>query len=225
MGDLTMMPEPFSGSVTPIIPPIIPPKPTPLILVPEPRAAAVWPARTWTDAEKTTAAMMNGVRDQLNDTHTSQSTTTASLIPTLYAKKSGQTSSVTTDWSQPDFIYLPALAPFDTVVVEFRMHHGVNPAPRFVMYGWNVNASYALFDQTMPPSGAGTWSLILRRHPNSDQYLYRTVMGGSYTAGGWVMMDVYQIYDWKALALYWILSPIPNSVVYWGWTVTVFPNR
>lgn len=50
-------------------------------------------------------------------------------------------------------------------------------------------------------------------------------MGGSYTAGGWVMMDVYQIYDWKALALYWILSPIPNSVVYWGWTVTVFPNR
>jgi hypothetical protein len=31
--------------------------------------SATWPARTWTPAERVTAGMMNGVRDQLNELH------------------------------------------------------------------------------------------------------------------------------------------------------------
>jgi len=219
-----MMPGPARFPDIPIIQPVLPPRPEPQILIPGTRAAAVWPARTWTDAEKTTATMMNGVRDQLNDMHTSQGNTTATLLPTIYAKLAG-TLVAPTDWTQLDFQYLPALAAHDTVIVDMAFNHGgVNPTPRMVMYMWNSNASYTIADFTLPTSGAASWRFILRRHPNSDQYFYRTVMGGDYAVQGGIVCEVYQVYDWKASAIYMILGPLANAYCHWSWTVTVFPG-
>src|SRR5580765_5538341 len=87
-----------------------------------PRAVVSWPARTWSPAERVTAGMLNGWRDQLNDLRAAQQTLLAKM-PTVGAKKFGDT--VNTAAEVIDFVQMPSnMGAFDTLVVdvEYTMH-------------------------------------------------------------------------------------------------------
>lgn len=221
--------------------PPIPPemlRPSPLIVLPEPSPrAVVWPARTWSSAEKTTAAMMNGVRDQLNDLHTIQGTIKTSLIPQIIANNgTTNTSNVATGL---DFQYLPRMAAYDTLVIDFEFHHNSATAVDISLGFWNAGtgggATNIEVHRMSPwaPAKEDYWQVILRRYTVTNTTLFRTSVGGPCSAPpGGPLAGVpscywYSIADWTGAsaqnALYLYYNGVSaGAVLHWKWLAHLF---
>lgn len=228
MGARSYLPSiilPPDGGILPPQPDFVPVPyelPSPLSLEPSPRAAASWPSRTWSPAERVTAGMLNGWRDQLNDLHTQQQTFLR-LMPTVVAHKYGSTQKGAAEVL--DFVQMPSnMSEFDMLVidVEYSMFTNISINPYRIFY-WNQTVGGIPLVDVASFTGhtsSGGVRFTMHRHPQADNTLFMIGVGGPYNAPGFTQSYFLNITTWATLFLYLQQDGVPSGGMQWKWTIT-----
>jgi hypothetical protein len=139
--------------------------------------AATWPSRNWTPTEKVTAGMMNSLRDQLNELHTTSATLVSPVFtgnPTAPTPTAGDndTSIATTAFVQTEYTtHLNSLILIDGATIA------LDASSRRNYYRIIAGGNRTLLAPTNPTDGQ---KIIIQHFANAAAYTL-TLTGG---AGG-----------------------------------------